>query len=549
MRRSVPTLLVGLELSIVALWFLSVQIETGVDALQYQRMTSAILRDGVAPWTIHPLSYLGIYPGSDSSGVPFLAASFSLVSGTPLSATVLMYDGVLLTAFGLGLFVLTNELTRRADLALLAILMGSLAFGVFTTLSWALDERSFNVALTPVFLFLILPKGVRSTLTRSWPRIAVVGLTSLVMLLCHLSFLLLIPFFVVIPLALGVIRRHYVLHRRGWAPLLFFGAITISPLLLLTLLNAMGVLSSLGLEYQLESSALFRGTSPLIFLLNALVFLGTRIGPANLVCVVLAIGFMASRRLLPSRSILLGALLLTGFLGLPVVLYSKDLLTPIFVVLGAVGLGGFILPARRRNLVVIMVAATLIASSSVAFNEWNLRRTSSAYAVSYWSPPGVTMEMEDGNLWISDHEAGGGCAYGNNAVFLQQITSEPALPFCTGLAIDILINRGGSSLSGSLPFEVQFNGLSSVNPGDWYSSPDIAQMTSNFGRLPGLDFQAGRQMLREYNVTVVVVDLQRPYQVPLYSYGGVQSSRFFTELWANLYPVYMSGQVAVFRLN
>src|SRR5712692_9550814 len=192
MSRSIGATLFAIELSILSGWLFGVRFETGIDALQYHRMAAAVVRYGVAPWIVNPLSYLGIHPGSDSSGIPFLVASFSLVSGIPVAATVLVYDALLIVTFGFGLFILTRQLTGRADVALLAILLGSLAFGFFTTVLWSFDERSFNVALTPLFLFLCLPRGVQSNMRRQTPRYVLVSLTGSMMLAAHLNFLLLL---------------------------------------------------------------------------------------------------------------------------------------------------------------------------------------------------------------------------------------------------------------------------------------------------------------------------------------------------------------------
>lgn len=336
MRRSVCLTLVAIELSVLSWLFLNSRFETGFDALQYHRMANAIAANGYAPWVLSPLSYVGLYPGSDSSGVPFLAGSFSLVAGTSMGVSVLAYDAMLLLILGLGLFGLAHRVTNRAELALLAMLMGSLAYGFFTTLSWNLDERSFNVALTPVLLLLIIPGANRLRTHTSAPGIAVLGLTCTVMLVSHLNFLLLLPFIIVVPLLYEAVRHQRTAVWKRHASLVYFGLVGLAPLVLLTTLNQLGILGSSGLDYQLENSALFSGSSPIIFTANAFVFLGTRVGPVNLLCLMLGLLYLATRPHLLSGNITLGAFLLAGFLGLPIVVYSKDLLTPVCVLLGTV---------------------------------------------------------------------------------------------------------------------------------------------------------------------------------------------------------------------
>lgn len=548
MRRSVGMLILGTEIAILSWWFLNLRFETGVDALQYHRMANAIVSDGWAPWVLNPLSYIGAYPGSDTSGVPFLAASLSIMTGGPMDVSILAYDGILLGIFGLGLFMLTVRLTGRIDLGWFAILMGSLAFGIFTALSWSLDERSFNVALTPIFLLLILPREREVTAQRSASRYVALGLTSTVMFVSHLSFLLLVPFVVLVPLLYDVVRRQFAFRRKRKASALYFGAVGISPLLLLTALYQLGILTDLGLQYQLGSSALFSGSSPVIFLLNAIVFVATRVGPVNAACAAIGLLYLVSRPYLPLERITLGGLLLAGFLGLPIVLYSKDLLTPIFVVLGVVGLGALIRPSGRRRVLVLLVSAALVASGSIAFDAWNLARTSKSYRAVYWSPLGVTPESRDGNTWMSGELPSSGCVYGNNGLALQLVTTDPRESVCSGIAVDFMINTDASGAITRPPFRVLFAGFSEINPSSWFTSPDLDRMTQDFAALPTLTVAAAQPLLLRYNVRLIVVDLQKSDQVPRYAFEGTQASPFFADLWSNSYPLYRTETYAVFQI-
>lgn len=549
MRRSTAAALAGLEIGTLSWMLLGAQFETGLDALTYHRMANAIVQDGFAPWTLSPLSYIGMYPGSDSSGVPFLAASFSLLAGINVSAVVLVYDSVLLAVFGVGLFLLVSKLVQRTDVALLAVLMGSLAYGFFTSVNWSLDERSFNVALAPVFLILVLPRGTPRQPWWSEPSLPSVGLVSLLMFVSHLNFLLLLPFLLLVPLLCQVIDHRYAARRKRWASVVYFGVIGLSPLLFLAALSLTGVLAGYGLQYQLENSALFSGDSPFMFLANAFVFLGTRVGAVNLALAFLGLAVLATRPRLLQRDVLLGALVLAGFIGLPVVIYSKDLLTPVFVVIGAVALSRVIVRTPRRQVLAALLAGVLILTGSVVFDTWNSARTSRAFEARFWAPAGVTPEMQDAGMWLDADNPGHGCAYGNNPALLQQVTNDPGVPFCTGLAIDVMINGRDTGAGLSQPFHATFVGINGANPSDWFTSPELAQVSADFTRLPNLDYQSGRALLLRYNVGFIVIDLKRPFQIPLYEFQGVHSSLFLEQLWASQYPIYRSGVLAVFRLS
>ncbi len=549
MRRSVLAALIGIDATVLAVWAQGIQSETGVDALNYHRMASAIVQYGLAPWVVNPLSYVGIYPGSDSSGVPFLAAIFSLLSGTTISVTVLCYDVTLLLILGFGLFMLIRQLTGRSDLALAAVLMGCLAYGFATTLLWSLDERSFNVALAPVVLYLGLPTLHEATSRTRAPRYITLALVSTLMLIAHLSFLLLFPFTIIVPLFHEVLRPRLAARRLRRTSFLFFALIGLSPLVLLTTLQLFGLLDQFRLEYQLESSALFSGDSPLVFVANAAVFLATRVGPVNMGLATVGLVYLASRKYLISRNIVIGALLLTGFLGLPIVVYSKDLLTPIIVVLGALGLGALVRGSNRQKTVTVAIALAGIAAGSAAFNGWNFARTSTAAVTRYWTPLSVTPTAQDADLWIATRGSISACAYGNNAEVLQEVTNQPTVHFCTGLSIDFLINTGTSAVQGQPPFRVKYVGITGGSPSNWFSSPDFDQLATEFADVPSLGYQAGRALLLKYNVTWIVVSLVKPEEIPLFEYQGSVPSVFFTQLWADSYPVYRDGSIAVFDIG
>lgn len=550
MRRSICLLILATELVVIASWYSSLRIETGFDSLQYQRMASAIARTGAAAWAANPLAYIGVLPGSDNSGVPFLAASFSLLSGLPVPATVLVYDVAILVVFGLGIFLLVNKLTTRAATGLLSILMGCLAYGLFSATSWTLDERSFNVALEPVLLLLIIPGGARVLARNSAARYLIAGLVGFTMLVAHLSLLLLLPFIVLTPLIYEVVYRQFALRRHRRTTLLYFGAIGASPLALLFVLDALGILNSYGLQYQLESSALFTGTSPLFFLLNSLVFLGTRIGIVNIGGLVLGLAYLISRRHLVPRDIVLGGYLLAGLLGLPIVLYSKDLLMPLCVLVGAVGIGAVTgSKSARRRTVALALTAALVLTGSLAFDQWNLARTSRSADTTYWTLPGVTPEAESGALWMTTIGTQSACAYGNNPAMLQQVAFGPTISVCDGIPVDTLINGGSPGYNMGGNFRVVFVGFAGPNPKDWFSSPTLDRVAADFSNLPALTYDAGRNLLRSYNVSFLVIDLRKPSQIPLFGFQGTYTSEFFSELWVAAYPVYRGPNFALFDIR
>ena len=96
---------------------------------------------------------------------------------------------------------------------------------------------------------------------------------------------------------------------------------------------------------------------------------------------------------------------------------------------------------------------------------------------------------------------------------------------------------------------MRYIGIWGISPIQWFSSPDLIQVSDDFARLPSLSFGAGEALLFKYEIAFVVVDLRMRYEIPRYNYQGTQPSLFFADLWNHLYPTYESSDFAVFRIG
>ncbi len=547
MKRSAAALLATLELSIIAWWFENLHFEQGVDAILYHHMAATITQFGYAPWVVNPLSYVGIYPGSDSSAAPFLVASISIVTGVPVGAGVLLYDLLLLVLFTFGLFVLVYALTHRTDASLLAMLLGGLSYGFITSVLWALDERSLNVAIAPIFFYLIISIATSRRVGRNKTRVAVLAFVSMLMYASHLNFLLLLPLVVVLPLVHAVSRRQGSFRRsRAGSATYVLAAITL-PVTVITFMSLTGLMSGLGLEFSLEQSALFAGNTPFAYLVNTMVFLSTRAGPVIIGLAAVGLLRMGTRRFLTEEHVLIAGILLGGLVGLPIVVYSKDVVTPMLILPAAIAVPSLIRRPVSKATLALVLAGLIVLSSSVTFDAWNLNRTSSQAAAEYWTSPGITSEPSSANLWIGAQSPDPVCIYGNNGLAVRFAGTSPYEFLCGDSPVEDLIHAELTSHSVD-SFHVQFVGINGPNPSNWFESPELSKVASDFSRLPSLSFPAGIALLVQYHVSYIVVSLARPTQVPLYSYQGTTESRFFEGLWSNCYPLYRTTDYAVFAV-
>lgn len=161
----------------------------------------------------------------------------------------------------------------------------------------------------------------------------------------------------------------------------------------------------------------------------------------------------------------------------------------------------------------------------------------------------MTPEAQSGGLWIAATEPAATCSYGNNLAMLQQVVTGSEASVCSSLSVDYMISLGAAAVSGPPPFNVVYAGVTGANPSNWFVSPDLNRASNEFSNLPFMSYDAGRALLLRYNVTLIVVDMQKPFEVPSYGYGTSYASTFFTELWARTYPLYRSEDFAIFALN
>ncbi len=130
--------------------------ELDYDGFVFHGMTLSLVQEGYAKWTIHPLSYFGLYPLSHPSGGLFTLAGLSEVSGMSIEGAILLFDLAVVTVGLLSAFVLSMEIRRDEVLAFVVSAAFSLAPTFVTSLMWSVPARTLFTALIPLFIWLTL---------------------------------------------------------------------------------------------------------------------------------------------------------------------------------------------------------------------------------------------------------------------------------------------------------------------------------------------------------------------------------------------------------
>lgn len=159
-RKTVLLLLLAIILVSLAIRYPLVEHERfQTDSYFIHSLSNNIVSDGRAAWTFNALSYVGYYPFSYPSGVPFVLAELSLLTGLGVDVCILLTDGILAALFCLVVFCLSREFVHRVEFALLAAFLAVIAPRFVDTTYWVGSARGMDVVLITLLVFATFKAG------------------------------------------------------------------------------------------------------------------------------------------------------------------------------------------------------------------------------------------------------------------------------------------------------------------------------------------------------------------------------------------------------
>jgi len=130
--------------------------ELGDDSFFIHNTANSILDYSYAKWIIHPLSFFGLYPYSYASGVPYLLAIYSLISGLEMETTIYIIS---LSLGILGMFaayVMAGEFINNFYFkSLVAFIFSTSPLALKFTI-WTVSTRGMFLMLLPLFIWCLL---------------------------------------------------------------------------------------------------------------------------------------------------------------------------------------------------------------------------------------------------------------------------------------------------------------------------------------------------------------------------------------------------------
>ncbi len=383
-RKTILLLLLTLILIAVALRYPLVEHERfQTDSYFIHYLAKSIGDEGFARWMFHPLSYFGYYPVSYPSGMPFVLAELSELTGLSVELSVLVADMMFACLFALVVFCFSREFLERPEYALLVAFFASVGPRFVDTTYWDGSARGPVVVLMTLLVFLAL----RASSTRQNRLLFVAGL---IVFGCisvhHMAVLILLYGFGFVLAVVGVryVRMMKGTEMRRFAVASFVGACTVVALCVLSYFG--GLAATISRTY--GDQGFFSIESALVStLLNMGLSYTHQIGFVLLLSIA-GLFIVLKRPVSNVRALFPISVILVSVPVLGDSLYVSMLLAPFVAILGLVYVREALRNEHRKTLVLSVVGTLVVVS--LVFPVWSSQRWNGFEPI-----PGATVEVNN----------------------------------------------------------------------------------------------------------------------------------------------------------
>ena len=130
--------------------------EMGIDSFFIHGLANSISANGYAKWVVNPLSVLGLYPYSYSTGVPYLLSGISQSTGLNMEIVIFIL-GLFIALIGMfSAYLMAKEIKNDDLFAFLTVFCFSTAPMFITLTTWTISTRHLFLCLLPLLIFTLL---------------------------------------------------------------------------------------------------------------------------------------------------------------------------------------------------------------------------------------------------------------------------------------------------------------------------------------------------------------------------------------------------------
>ena len=130
--------------------------EYGADSFEIHILANSVSQFGHAKWWINPLSFVGLYPYSECSAVPFILSGISQCTGIDMEKVILLFCIFLglLTVFAA--YILAGAIWDNDAFKFLVAFGLSTCPAILNYLTWTITMRAPFIGLLPLFAYSLL---------------------------------------------------------------------------------------------------------------------------------------------------------------------------------------------------------------------------------------------------------------------------------------------------------------------------------------------------------------------------------------------------------
>lgn len=367
-KKTITLLLISGMIAAIILRYPFVEHERyQTDSYYIHLLSNSIVDDGRAPWTYHSLSYVGYYPFSYPSGIPFLLAESAMLSGLTIESSILAMNMVFAVLFFFVVFSLARQIIFKPQYSVLVAFLASTGSRFIDTSYWDASARAPLIVLAILSLMVLW----RSSQFRDMRHLMVASAFGVGCLSMHHMAILLIFFaiaYVFAAIAVEYVHRWLSLRKRqvvvGFLIAILVFVVSLS----------FGLFAFFGdvAERTLGDADLFNIDPPLLaLLLNMAASYVIQIG---VVLLVAAAGLIPLLRQFPltARSVFPVTVLIAFVPVLGYSLYVSMMLAPFVAIIAVQWIERTLISSRRKRFMVALVVLMLLAS--IIMPLWSISR-------------------------------------------------------------------------------------------------------------------------------------------------------------------------------
>lgn len=157
-------------------------------------MSYSIETNGWAKWTLHPLSYFGMYPFSYPSAVPFMLSEISLITGISGEYAILLASFLFGLLCSLFMFIFLHQASGDWRIGIAGAFFYSLSPSIVNLSWWSASTRNLFLVLLPLMLWAILKTyNERKKITHLLKNLMILVLIFIIFMSSHRLSIFIVP--------------------------------------------------------------------------------------------------------------------------------------------------------------------------------------------------------------------------------------------------------------------------------------------------------------------------------------------------------------------